>query len=217
MILFFSRFHFFLFWYFIFFLRFHFFGLWHYLTLTLPRFYDYLTLTLIVFWKFLILLFLRFHFFEVSFFFCLRFHFLEISFFFLGSDIIWLWHYLTLTLTRSWHYLTLTLTRSWHCLTLTLSDTGIDWVLKFLSSENFLFSLFFRFHFFWDFIFFFDSFLIWKKIKETNKNLNKRIYCSLSKQWLIHQQLLSYCIATSKIYKKFDFKAKRSDGSPFLV
>ena len=151
-----------------------------------------------------VLKFFCFHLFFWDFFFVV----VEISVFFI---LVISWYYLTLTWTRFWHYLTLTLTRSWHCLTLTLSDTGIDWVLKFLSSENFLFSLFFRFHFFWDFIFFFDSFLIWKKIKETNKNLNKRIYCSLSKQWLIHQQLLSYCIGTSKIYKKFDFKAKTSD------
>ena len=86
---------------------------------------------------------------------------------FVHSDIIWHWHYLNLTLTRSWHYLTLTLTRSWHCLRLTLSYTDIHWVLKFLISENILFSFLFhisfflRFHFsFWDFIFF-RFYFIW--------------------------------------------------------
>ena len=80
---------------------------------------------------------------------------------------------------------------------------------------------FLRFHFFWEFIFlrfhFLNIFLTWKKIKKTGENLNKNIYCSLNKQWFIHQQLLSFSIATSKIYKKFDFKAKISDRSPSLV
>ena len=62
----------------------------------------------------------------------------------------------------SWHYLNLTVTRFWHRLTLALSDIDIDWVLKFLSSENFLLWSFFfffevpfflRYHCFWDFIF----------------------------------------------------------------
>ena len=78
---------------------------------------------------------------------------------------------------------------------LKLSDTDFNWVLKIFS-----------FHFF----FFLICFSIWKKIKESDKKLNKRIYCSLSKQWLIHQQLLNYCIGPSKIYKKFDFKGKSS-------
>ena len=142
------------------------------------------------------------------------------------------WHYLTLTLSGPWHYLDPDIIWSWHYMTLTLSRSWNFWVLKFFWFHFFflrfhffeiLFYLFFflrfsfylRFHFFeisfvffsWDFIFFRSE----KKIKETDKNLNKRIYCSLSKQWLIHQQLLSYCIATSKIYNKFDFKAKRSD------
>ena len=37
------------------------------------------------------------------------------------------------------------------------------------------------------------------------------MYCSLRKQWLIQQQLLSYWIATRKIDKIFDFKAKSYD------
>ena len=70
------------------------------------------------------------------------------------------WYYVTLSLTRFWHYMTLTLSRSWDCLTLRLSDTDIEWLLKLLSSENFLFSFFFflwfslSFHSFWDFNFF---------------------------------------------------------------
>ena len=112
------------------------------------------------------------------------------------------WYYLTLTLTRFWHYLTMTLIRSCHCLIMTLSETDIDWVLIFFELRKFFFAFFF---------FFFDIFLISKKIKETEKNLNKIMSCSLSKQWLIHQQLLSYWKATSKIYKKFDFEAKSSD------
>ena len=87
---------------------------------------------------------------------------------FVHSDIIWHWHYLNLTLTRSWHYLTLT-----------LPDTDIDWVLKFLISENILFSFLFhisfflRFHFsFWDFIFF-RFYFIW-------------YYLSLDMIWLWH-------------------------------
>ena len=94
-----------------------------------------------------------------------------------------------------------------------MSDTDIVWHWHWLSSE-----IFFDFMFFWDFIFFFFEItfflrflLIWKKIKITDKNLNKKISWSLSKQWLIHQQPLSYCQATSKTYKKFDFKAKSSD------
>ena len=139
--------------------------------------------------------FFRFHFFWDFVCFFGDFVFLEISFFFFtyflilcDSDINW----------------TQTLSDSDIIEILILSDTDIDLVLKFLNSENFWISFFFEISFFLKF------FLIWKKIKETNKNLNKRIYCSLSKQWLIHQQLLSYCIATSKIYKKFDFKAKSS-------
>ena len=48
-------------------------------------------------------------------------------------------------------------------------------------------------------------------MKESDKNLNKRILCSLSKQLLIYQKLLRYGIVTSKIDKKFDFKAKSCD------
>ena len=48
-------------------------------------------------------------------------------------------------------------------------------------------------------------------IKDTDKTLNKRTYSSLRKECLIHEELLSYCIATSKIEKIFDFKAKSSD------
>ena len=125
--------------------------------------------------------------------------FSEISFFLI---LFICWYYLTLTLTRFWHYLTMTLIRSCHCLIMTLSETDIDWVLIFFELRKFFFACFF---------FFFDIFLISKKIKETAKNLNKIISCSLSKQWLIHQQLLSYWKATSKIYKKFDFEAKSSD------
>ena len=149
--------------------------------------------------------------FEISFFlrfihfFLLRFHIFEILFFFGISFFLILfisWYYLTLTLPRSWHYLNVTLIRSWLFLTLTLCDTEIDWVLNFF---------FFSFFFFYEVSIFLIFFLIWKKIKETNKNLNKRSSCSLSKQWLMHQQLLSYCRGKSKIYKKFDFKAKGSD------
>ena len=124
--------------------------------------------------------------------------FSEISFFLI---LFICWYYLTLTLTRFWHYLTKTLIRSCHCLIMTLSETDIDWVLIFFELRKFFFAFFF----------FFDIFLISKKIKETEKNLNKIMSCSLSKQWLIHQQLLSYWKATSKIYKKFDFEAKSSD------
>ena len=168
---------------------------------------------MIEFWKFFVFIFfLDFFLFEFL------FGFLEISYFLIFdfSEILffWIlfiaWYYLTLTLTRPWHYLTLTVTRSWYYLTLTLSDTDIDWVLKFLSSSNFLISFFIKTSFFLDYIFFI-CFWIWKKIKETGKNLNKRIYCSLSKQWLIDQQLLIYCIGTTKIDKKFDFKVKSSD------
>ena len=117
----------------------------------------------------------------------LRFHFFKISFFLI---LFISWQYVTLILTRFWHYVTLTLARCWNCLTLILIE----------------FWKFFLFIFF----FFLICFSIWKKIKESDKKLNKRIYCSLSKQWLIHQQLLNYCIGTSKIYKKFDFKGKPS-------
>ena len=48
-------------------------------------------------------------------------------------------------------------------------------------------------------------------IKDTDKTLNKRTYSSLRKQCLIHDELLSYCIATSKIEKIFDFKGKNSE------
>ena len=91
-----------------------------------------------------------------------------------------------------------------------LSDTDIVWHWHWLSSEIFEFLkfidfIFLRFHFF------FICFLIWKKIKETDKNWNKEMYCSLRKQWLIQQQLLSYWIATRKIDKIFDFKGKSYD------
>ena len=149
---------------------------------------------------------MRFHFFwDLFIFFCWDFIFLRF-YFFLGFHFFLTlfisWYYLTLTLPRSWHYLNVTLIRSWLFLTLTLSDTEIDW------GPNFFF---FSFFFFYEVSIFLIFFLIWKKIKETNKNLNKRSSCSLSKQWLIHQQLLSYCRGKSKIYKKFDFKAKGSD------
>ena len=202
-----------MFWFYFFFLRFHFF--WDFIffdifliwkkikemTLTLTSSWRYLTLTLSdthIDWVLNLFIYL------------FIFFFWSIIYF----DIFLIWKKIkemTLTLTTFWHYLTLSLTWSWNYLTLTLSDTDIDWVWKFLSSENFLISSFLRFHFFGVFIFlgFFSE--IWKKIKETDKNLNKKIYCSLSKQWSIHQQLLSYCIATSKIYEKIGFKAKSSD------
>ena len=91
-----------------------------------------------------------------------------------------------------------------------LSDTDIVWHWHWLSSEIFEFLKFIDFIFF-RFRFFFICFLIWKKIKETDKNWNKGMYCSLRKQWLIQQQLLSYWIATRKIDKIFDFKAKSYD------
>ena len=146
---------------------------------------------------------------EISFFFLIFFGVLESSYFliFHFSEISFSlflfisWHYLTPSLTRFWHYLTLTLTQSWDCLTLTLTEFWNFWVPKI-----------FWFHFFFKIsCFFFICFLIGKKIKETDKNFKKRIYSSLSKWWLIHQQLRSYYIATSKIDKIFDFKAKSSD------
>ena len=167
----------------------------HYLALTLTRFWHYLTLTLLRSWHCLTLAFsdtdidwvLTFLSWEnILFSFFLRFHYFEISFFWI---LFISWHYLTLTWTRFWHYLTLTLTGSLHCL-----DTDIVWHWHWLSSEKILVS------------FFLILFFIWKRIKETHKILNKRIYCSLSKEWLIHQQLLSYCKATSKIDKNIDFK-----------
>ena len=91
-----------------------------------------------------------------------------------------------------------------------LSDTDIVWHWHWLSSEIFEFLKFIDFIFL-RFRFFFICFLIWKKIKETDKNWNKGMYCSLRKQWLIQQQLLSYWIATRKIDKIFDFKAKSYD------
>ena len=91
-----------------------------------------------------------------------------------------------------------------------LSDTDIVWHWHWLSSEIFEFLKFIDFIFF-RFRFFVICFLIWKKIKETDKNWNKGMYCSLRKQWLIQQQLLSYWIATRKIDKIFDFKAKSYD------
>ena len=97
-----------------------------------------------------------------------------------------------------------------------LSDTDIVWHWHCLSSWKFWVLKVFWFHFFLRFNFFEISFflicvLLWKKIKETLKNLSKRMYCCLRKQWLIHQQLLSYCTATGKIDKIFDFKAKTFD------
>ena len=71
----------------------------------------------------------------------------------------------------------------------------LDLIFFFFLRFNFIL----RFYFFWHFIYFFLRFE--KKIKETDKNLSKRIYCSLSKQWLIHQQLFSYSI-TMKVNKK---------------
>ena len=169
---------------------------WRYLTLIVTRSWHCLTLTLIEFWNLWLESFCFNFFIEISFFFS---HFFENSFFSI-LFISWEQHYLTLKLSRFWHYLSLTLTRSWHCLTLRLSDTDIEWVLKYLSSENFLISFFF------EILFFLIYFLILKKIKETDKNLKKRMYYCLSKQWLIHQKILSYCIARGKIDKKFDFK-----------
>ena len=71
------------------------------------------------------------------------------------------WYYVTLSLTRFWHYMTLTLSRSWDCLTLRLSDTDIEWLLKLLSSENFLFSFLFKIWFSWSFHFFLMLFISW--------------------------------------------------------
>ena len=110
-----------------------------------------------------------------------------------------MWHWLYLDTEIVWH---------WHFLTLTLIEFGNFRVVK-----NFCFHLFI----FFDISFFLIFFLIWKMIKETDKSVNKRIHCSLSKQWLIHQQLLSYCIGRSKIYKKFHFKAKSSDLKKLLL
>ena len=151
------------------------------------------------FWKYFVFIsFPHFIFFEISFFF-LRFHFFQVLFYLI---LFISWPDLTLTLTRFWHYLTVTLIRSGHCLTLTLIEFWNFWALK---------NFFLIFFFFFEISFVLRFFLIWKKIKITDKNLNKKISWSLSKQWLIHQQLLSYCQATSKTYKKFDFKAKSSD------
>ena len=74
-------------------------------------------------------------------------------------------------------------------LSLEVSDPWSFWTLKFLSPEvSELWILFDFFFFFWDL----------KKIKETDKKTNKRIYCFLSKHWLIQQQLPNNSIATSK-------------------
>ena len=117
--------------------------------------------------------------------------------FFCSNMILTLILSLSLKLSRSWHYLSLKLSRSWNF-----------WVLKFFWFHFFWDFISLRFHFFfWDFIFFFFWDFIFfrskKKIKETDKNLNKRIYCSLSRHWLIHQQLLSYSIATKVNKEKF--------------
>ena len=126
----------------------HIIWLWHYLTQTLTKPWHCLTLTLsdtAIDWvlKFLTAEISSFHFY-------FRFHvfwdFICLFFFLI---------YLFLHIILLWLYLTLTLTKSWHCLTLTLSDTDVDWVLNFLSSENFVFSFFFFFFFFLRFHFFF--------------------------------------------------------------
>ena len=192
----------FFFWDFIF-LRFHLFlgsdiiWLWHYLDSDIILHWHWLCYEIFWFHFFWDFIFLRFHFFG-------------------GSDIIWLWHYLDSDII--WHWQWLYSEIFWfHFFEILFFGISFFWdfifffeILSFLRFHFFLEISFF----FWDFIFFeisfFWYFLSWKKIKETDKNVNKRIYCSLSKQWLIHQQLLSYCIATSKTYKKFDFNAKSS-------
>ena len=87
---------------------------------------------------------------------------------------------------------------------LTLSDLEIIYILTLSDSEMIQILIIQISFFFLDFILFlnFIIFTSEKKIKKTDKNLNKRIYCSLSKQSLINQQLLSYALPT-KVNKKY--------------
>ena len=85
-------------------------------------------------------------------------------------------------------FLTLEVSDPWSFWPLKFLDPEVSepwsfWTLKFLSPEVCLI-----FFVFWDM----------KKIKETDKKLNKRIYCFLSKHWLIQQQFPNNNIATSK-------------------
>ena len=83
-----------------------------------------------------------------------------------------------------------------------ISDPWSFWTLKFMSPEVSKLWIFFDFHFF--FCFFWNL----KKIKETNKKINKRIYCFSSKHWLIQQQLPNNSIATSKISTKLSINTR---------
>ena len=127
-------------------------------------------------------------------------------------------------LKSSFYYLSLKFFNVLKFLSAELYEPRSFWALKFLSSEiygsrNFLISKFLssEIYWFWKFsdleifwfwiffgFFIFSSFFF-KQIKKTGTKLNKIIYFFLSKQWLIHQHLLNYSIATNKNLHKITF------------